>query len=465
MNSGVTEVSNPSFSQPMKLSTALLARGFLVELVDDEIYLTDNAYLLRGKRNSRCRFPDDADFLAETLIRLNLGILVKTSQLARPYKLSQSDQHLTTQQLTALFTYKHVWLKDQYPYGAEDPYLFQKSIHGFKVPTACLDPHVALLVKALSAVGCFTYSSCDGYHIGGPYGPPSYLFIAFAGEINTSWAQYIFNHALEAGAQLPDIEICYDVYLEHVLTERYQTDRNLISARRQVIELGQFVYTNRLWLRGQRSQWTETYRSQKKAVTQVKAPARKQIQFRVRLSDPAAFTVEFMVHGYSELEDNCRAAFASWLSISPTGTRDREWSEQNQLDELEKYRLHVEDVLTGQIASQDPYSDKPETRGDYIKLHQKNRTLRERAEQLKHKRLRDLSPVLQIEISQGDEPTRWCAPWGDSKPVRIRVVRTNTAVHPKEWRFVFRRTAMSGRNSSIDSWLLLWMGFREAFRS
>jgi len=449
----------------MKLSAALLARGFLVELVDDEIYLTDNAYLSRDESNSRSRFPDDAAFLAKTLTRLNLGALVKTSQLARPFKLTQTDQYLNTQQLTALFTYKHVWLKDQYPYGADDPYLFQKSIHGFKVPIACLDPHVALLVKALSAVGCFTYSSCDGYHIGGPYGPPSYLFIAFAGEINTAWAQHIFNHALAAGVQLPDIEICYDVYLEYILTERYPTDRQLINVRRQLIGLGQYVYTNRLWLRGQRSEWTKTYRSLKKAVAEVKEPARKQIQFRVRLSDRAAFTVEFTVHGYRELEAYCRAVFASWLLISPVGTRDREWSEQDQLDELEKYRLLVEEALTEQTASLDPYSEKLETQGDYIKLHQKNRMLRERAEQLKHKRLRDLTPVLQIEISQGDEPTRWCAPWGDCKPVRIRVVRTDTAVHPEEWRFVFRRTAMSGRKSSIDSWLLLWMGFREAFRS
>jgi hypothetical protein len=445
----------------MKLSAALLARGFLVELVDEEIYLTDNAYLLRGKRNCRCRFPDDAGFLAETLVRLDLGVLVETSQPAMPFKLSESDQHLSTQQLTALFTYKHVWLKDQFPYGADDTYLFQKKIHGSKVPTACLDPHVALLVKALSAAGCFTYSSCDGYHIGGPYGKPSELFIAFAGKINTAWAQYIFNHAMEAGAQLPAIEVCYDLYLEYVLTERYSTDRKLVSARKQFIELGRHIYTNRLLLRGQRSQWTETYRSQKKAVAEVKALAPKQIQFRVRLSDAAAFTVEFTVQSYRELEANCKAALASWLSISLTCTRYREWPEQDQLDELEKYRMHVEEALTRQIAS----LEKPKTGGDYIQLHQKHRMLRERVEQLKHKRLRDLTPVLQIEISQGEEPTRWCAPWGDCKPVRIRVVRTDAAVHPREWRFVFRRTAMSGRNSSIDSWLLLWMGFREAFRS
>lgn len=464
MGLNVTEKNKSLFSRPIKLSAALLARGFLVDLVGDDIYLTDNAYLPRSKYSSSWRFPDDEDFLTATLQRLDLGTLIRTGDSARPFRLSQPEQILDDQKLTSLFTHHHVSSGVLYPYGADDSDVFRVRAHGLKMPTASLDSHVALLVKALSAVGCFTHSSCDGYQVDGPYGCPTPLYVSLAGEISTEWARYLISQAIGAGAHLADLFIAeHEDYSGTITTEEDVAAKRLACTRRQAIELGWFLYNKRFLLRQQRIQWIKGYRSQAGVVEQVSvsAPAREPVCFRVRLSDRTGFTVEITVGGFRELEANCRSVITSWLSINPYGIREREWHDQYQLDELIEYRLHIEDALTALLASD---SDDQEIPGEYIRLHRKSLTLRGHADHLDHKRQRDLSPVLQIEITSPGQPARWRVPWGDCKPVRIRVVRTGREIHPGDWRFVFRRTALSGRKSATDSWLLLWMGFREAFR-
>lgn len=445
----------------MKLSAALLARGFLVDLVDDDIYLTDNAYLPRSKYSSSWRFPDDEDFLTATLQRLDLGTLIRTGDSARPFRLSQPEQVLDDRKLTSLFTYQHVSSGVLYPYRADDLDFFRARVHGLKMPTAALDTHVALLVKALSAVGCFTHSSCDGYQIK-VVGSP--LYVSLAGEISTEWARYLINQAISAGAYLPDLFIAeHEDYSGTITAEEDVAATRLACTRRQAIELAQFIYNNRFLLRQQRMQWINDFRSQAVVINQtsVNVPAREPIRFQVRLSDGTGFTVEFTVSGFRELEEECSTIITSWLSINPYGIRETKWSGRYQLDELEEYRLHVEDALTAFLASGSGELKNPD---DYIRLHRKSLILREHAEQLNHRRRRDLSPVLQIEATPHGQPTRWRVPWGDCKPVRIRVVRTGREIHPGDWRFVFRRTALTGRKSATDSWLLLWMGFREAFR-
>lgn len=459
--SDVTQTDKPLFNHPIKLSAALLARGFLVECVDDDIYLTDNAYLPRSKYSSSWRFPDDEDFLTATLQRLDLGTLIRTGDSARPFRLSQPEQVLNDQKLTSLFTYQHVSNGMLYPYGADDSDVFRARVHGLKMPIASLDSHVALLVKALSAVGCFTHSSCDG-HPNKVVGSP--LCVSLAGEISTEWARYLINQAIGAGVHLPDLLVAeHEDYSGTITTEQYVAAKRLVCTRRQAIELGCFLYNNRFLLRQQRIQWIEGYRSQAGVVNEVSvsASAQEPIRFRVRLSDRTGFTVEFTVSGFRELEAGCRAVFTSWLSINPQGRRQREWSDQYQLDELTYLRLHVEDALKVFIPT---HPREPDNADECIGLYRRSLVLRDHAEHLDQKRRRDLSPVLQVEATPLHQPARWRAPWGDRKPVRIRVVRTDSNARSDNWRFVFRRTALSGRMSSTDSWLLLWMGFREAFR-
>ncbi|MFG3454864.1 hypothetical protein [Stutzerimonas stutzeri] len=464
MNPNVTETDEPLFNRPMKLSTALLARGFLVDLVDEEIYLTDNACLSQSKYSYNWRCHDDWGFLTATLRRLRLGTLIRTGESARPFRLSQPEQVLNEQKLSSLFTYQHVPSRPLYPDGADDPDVFRERPYGLKIPIAGLDSHVALLVKALSAVGCFTHSSCDGYQLDGPYGSPASLYVSLAGEISTEWARYLINQAISAGANLPDLFIAeHEDYSGTITTEEDVAATRLACTRRQAIELALFIYNNRFLLRQQRIQWINDFRPQTGVIneTSVSVPAREPIRFRVRLSDRTGFMVEFTVSGFRELEADCRAVFTSWLLINPYGKREREWPDQHQLDELEEDRLHIEDALTALLA---PDSGEPEDPDEYIRLHRKSLMLRGHAEHLDRRRQRDLSPVLQIEITSPGQPARWRAPWGDCKPVRMRVVRTGANLHPDNWQFVFRRTALSGRKSTTDSWLLLWMGFREAFR-
>ncbi len=462
----MTETIAPSFSSSVNLSSALLARGFFVDLVGSDIYLTDNAYLRKTEHRAKRSLPDDAQFLAATLKRLGLGSLIETGNSALPFKLSHPDGILPAGQLLALFNYEHVRRKDRYPYGAEDHYLFRASIHGFKIPIAALDSRIALLVKALSATGCFTFSSCDGYPIPGPHDGPLSLHVLLAGEINTAWAAYMLNEAIKAGLQLSLLVLDYDCdYLGENLTEQTLATRKLAGARAQAIELGRFLYRNRLLFRQQRGRWAETYLQRIKNKKELTKPTPESIRFRVRLSDATGFIVEFTVEGFRDLEERCRSVFRAWLSLNPDGERKlgrydpylRTEVEEDWKDAIEEL-ASLETLMNkdaGAIGPQDRFAD----------LIMRMKTLRENAEVLAFQRQLNRTPVLNIEIAVPAQQPQWRAPWGDPRPVRIRVIRTGDEYHPDQWRFVFRRTALTGDKSAISSWLLLWMGFREAVRN
>ena len=206
----------------------------------------------------------------------------------------------------------------------------------------------------------------------------------------------------------------------------------------------------------------ETFRPRGNENSAPKNTGREAIQFRVRLSDASGFAVEFTVRSYRELDERCRSAFSSWQTLNPYEKRKPWWFAQKELDELDaKSMLAHEELTVRELGLREAV--RPIEPCDFSDFLHKTQAARQHDNRLSYLRQLRSAPVLQIEIAAPGQE-EWRTPWGDSKPVRIRIRRTDSGDHPEQWRFVFRRTALRGRTSSTDSWLLLWMGFREAFR-
>ena len=125
------------------LARALRARGFLVEVRDETVHMTDNAH------------RDDLAFLRTLSDHFRLGLEIAGTNI-RWVRASRGNLH-------RIFMGPRI--------GGEAGYMrwwaswrqFRRFRHGLKAPVSALEDFMAYLVKAVSAAGMSTYSSCDGH--------------------------------------------------------------------------------------------------------------------------------------------------------------------------------------------------------------------------------------------------------------------------------------------------------------
>ncbi|MBF0236680.1 MAG: hypothetical protein HQM12_03160 [SAR324 cluster bacterium] len=219
------------------LCDVLLARGFFVELFDNQIILSDNALLK----------PSSFQRLFDTKIHdaLSLERLLRFSDLGElhGHNLIVLRPPITKNKVRLLFESRHVGGEVCYRLHSKCWNNFKKYQHGFKIPTSVLDTHVAILVKAFSACGCNTWLSCEGYQ--------NNAYIYFIGPYHGLWAQMIFkkisssykleNHwkfsteSLHVEPCEPESRSSHNLNIEGVWTE--------------LITIGVAIYKNRIELR------------------------------------------------------------------------------------------------------------------------------------------------------------------------------------------------------------------------
>ncbi len=133
----------------------------------------------------------------------------------------------------------------------QGPERFLQRVHGHKVPAICLDGLVAYLVKALSAAGVITTSSCAG-HVG-------LLIVGLEPGCNSAWAAILVRH-VETKMRLahrwevhngslevvPGMEVDWVRYFLEVLDvadHLYQEQVRLREIRREIVaHLDEQVY-------------------------------------------------------------------------------------------------------------------------------------------------------------------------------------------------------------------------------
>lgn len=130
--------ANMSFHQ--RLIKILEARGFLLEHQDETISVSDNSCLkARGDLN-------DHDFLDQLLRQAGIGQVNN--------RIMTIHGECSTEALAELFL-QHSGCEG-FGYSFKDWANFQRRQHGQKIPLCLLDPFVARLVKAISAIGINT---------------------------------------------------------------------------------------------------------------------------------------------------------------------------------------------------------------------------------------------------------------------------------------------------------------------
>lgn len=293
----------------MLLSEALLARGVLVETQGKRIYLTDNIYLgpvrpVEAHEYGRIGWESDADFVAKLLkdagfewyfTRLARGKLhelkrsfgdvrflsfqaqqknqqhiaslyeeMTEQQRQRAYRLGQPDQEITQAQYQALFAHRHFqsesWMPNSVCVRKNGHAKFLKHPLGPKVALNVLDPYIAMLVKGLNGVGCYTFSACQG-------SANSILHVEVVDTINAAWAAELLDLARSEGLGVECFTTPNRRLGEHSqdLKEGYwlpRTDRDLSYVRQRAIEFGCWLYNNRFRLREQRAVWGQNFIAQ-----------------------------------------------------------------------------------------------------------------------------------------------------------------------------------------------------------
>lgn len=142
----------------------LLSRGFLVELIDDDIWLTDDALWHDEFDNMMFHGRSDYGFLESLLTKSN-----KIMQINNEFKSLININELNLDMIKSIYNSKIVHNSDSGHYVLKDWEHFtdgHKSVglQGIKVPVESLEPFVALFVKACGLSGIKTIISCQGHH-------------------------------------------------------------------------------------------------------------------------------------------------------------------------------------------------------------------------------------------------------------------------------------------------------------
>jgi|GEM_PF-4755763 len=271
-------------SADLLLSQQLLRRGFLIETEGRRIYLTDNAYTrcIRRKRPEYCfleediipvnfvsvdahkpftsdrdyeeRAFSDVELLQILLDRLHLGELVSTGQRNRPWQLSCDDQELHSRKMALLFNWPVIQSEAWWANMEKSIDWFKERPHDLKVPLCILEAHIALLVKALSSVGCGVWASCEGHR------SDDQVFVYLKGTIHGLWAKYLIQDAAQfnvIGMHLIRKETLFKL---STIPQANSDSEALTRSRQQAMDFGVHVYQNRIRLRSERQQWLQQFR-------------------------------------------------------------------------------------------------------------------------------------------------------------------------------------------------------------
>ena len=251
-----------------KIFAILVARGFLIEKIGSRYYLSDNAH------------AEDARYLAKAIEVYNIGEVIDSGErikssrkvwnincCERSYQYDSLSPHAVeiciasnaqAKQAVSLFEGLEIhggeagantisWLQ------------YSREMLGKKVKLDLLEPYIAYYVKAVSACGVYTASSCDGNH------EECRRMIVEADGPSDIWHRSIWEFLVKPHFDnIPFVGNCLP------LTESNQFERYL-----QIHEIAAFLYKNRIAIRAIKEQSVsgivERYR--KSRVFRKKAPS------------------------------------------------------------------------------------------------------------------------------------------------------------------------------------------------
>ena len=178
------------FNYKYSLFSLFLARGFLLDYIDENIYISDNSFdSSLSKKNNKisCTSVSDKDDLVKILEKLSLGyiignelIIIKEVDLDNVYRyLFEDSSKISISVERNKDRNGHSWSFD-----------FTR-IEPPKYPTMDLEAFIARYVKAISAAGVWTTFSCHGH-----VEKNTPMYISFYGRYNGLWHKIIVDEFL-----------------------------------------------------------------------------------------------------------------------------------------------------------------------------------------------------------------------------------------------------------------------------
>lgn len=233
----------------------LLSRGFLVEINEDgNLRLSSEAMLRKPgvfqnqfkednpvakKRRSYkqedkhlVKYKSDAKYLKELLKKSGLGEYNSRSRIIQ----LKSDNSPTEKQLSVILNLDNINWNVEPNFGTENPENFfsanQNLINGFKIPVFVLEPFIGLLVKAYSAIGVRTYSSCNG-------NGNQDATLSFSSYPNAIWADLVTRKAIMKTQAKCKWEIDAEGHLV-ISSDNYDA-----AYYNEIIEVARYILDNR----------------------------------------------------------------------------------------------------------------------------------------------------------------------------------------------------------------------------
>lgn len=120
----------------------LMIRGFLIDKKDDGWYMSDNSHIR------------DLSDLNNILTQNHLGEVDKNGKIIL-------NRQVNVDILETMFNCEQR-VGFESDINHRNWQWFRRREHGYKIPTMCLEPFVAMYVKAVSSCGIETWFSCDG---------------------------------------------------------------------------------------------------------------------------------------------------------------------------------------------------------------------------------------------------------------------------------------------------------------
>lgn len=192
----------------------LKKRGFLIEEIGGELYLSDNSHV------------DDIKYLNKVLVESNCGI-VKNNKVFLEKKcdytvlekiLFNPFEVESTEECHEFYNWKY----------------FRNRRHGYKVQVERLEPFIAMYVKAISACGVITTGSCDG---GKDEQKCAFLQISVSGS--KEWHRLLWEEVLYKRYPIRLSEDCTAFFFDEDMYRVYYI----------LLEAAEFLYNNREVLR------------------------------------------------------------------------------------------------------------------------------------------------------------------------------------------------------------------------
>lgn len=203
----------------------LKARGYLIDEKYGKYYLSDNAAIL------------DVELLNVGMKKFELGHLTfadwNFGDKIEPFTIEIQISEAATIQ-NAIDFFEDVGGMSEALFTNCNWKYFVRRIHGHKIATYYLEPYVAYYVKAVSACGVVTCSSCDGNH---NRKGPIYIAVSYPFTI---WHEYIWRYIVcRKFGKLPCIGEKIDFY-------NLQSQKHVYQ---QVYEIADYLYRNRIIIR------------------------------------------------------------------------------------------------------------------------------------------------------------------------------------------------------------------------